>query len=83
MNKALERGECGICGEPCTRGDSHHSDPQTCIDALLGKVAALERYREIVEMSWKGYGYDQEWDCDCAVCAAIRTRTPYEVEPNA
>lgn len=35
------------------------------------------RLREIVEMAWKGYGYDQEWDCDCPVCAAIRTRTPY------
>jgi hypothetical protein len=38
------------------------------------------RLREIVEMAWKGYGYDQEWDCDCPVCAAIRTRTPYDTE---
>lgn len=38
------------------------------------------RLREIVEMAWKGYGYDQEWDCDCPVCAAIRTRTPHDTD---
>ena len=54
---------------------THYADDET-----LAYVAKLERYREIVEMAWKGYGYDQEWDCDCPVCAAIRTRTPHDTD---
>ena len=46
----------------------------------LERKTEVERLRAIVEMAWKGYGYDQEWDCDCLVCAAIRTRTPHDTD---
>jgi len=48
--------------------------------AIERSHAEVERLRAIVEMAWAGYGYDQEWDCDCPVCAAIRTRTPHDTE---
>jgi len=50
------------------------------VDCLKGRSHELRRLQGIVEMAWKGYGYDQEWDCDCPVCAAIRTRTPHDTE---
>ena len=54
---------------------THYADDET-----LAHIRKLERYREIIGMAWKGYGYDQEWDCDCPVCAAIRTRTPHDTD---
>jgi hypothetical protein len=45
---------------------------------LRARFIEVERLRAIVEMAWAGYRYDQEWECDCQVCAAIRTRTPHD-----
>lgn len=50
------------------------------VDCLKSRSDELRRLEGIVEMAWKGYGYDQEWDCDCLVCAAIRTRTPHDTD---
>jgi len=52
-------------------------DGEYTIATVMNLRWEYDRLQEIVEMAWKGYGYDQEWDCDCPVCAAIRTRTPY------
>jgi len=49
-------------------------------DCLKSRSEELRRLQEIIEMAWKGYGYDQEWECDCQVCAAIRTRTPHDTD---
>ena len=51
-----------------------------CLKSRRHQLRERDRLREIVDMAWKGWGYDQEWDCDCPVCAAIRTRTPHALE---
>lgn len=49
------------------------------VDALIRE---RDRLVEIIDMAWRGYGYDEDWECDCRVCAAIRTRTPHGVVPE-
>jgi len=50
------------------------------VDCLKSRSYELRRLQMIVEMAWKVVGDSQEWDCDCPVCAAIRTRTPHALE---
>ena len=75
------RVERDVLSDTAMKLESENEDYKITFKQKLldnGKLRAKrDRLRGIIEMAWKGYGYDQEWDCDCSVCAAIRARTPH------
>ena len=75
-NEAIDRGR--EVERLRAEQETRMSIPDVDLSGKWVKRELYERLRAIVEMAWAGYGYDQEWECDCQVCAAIRTRTPHD-----